>query len=234
MRFVALFKKELREAAPWIILAALAMLLICGGIISSKIRYMSMGGGQIRYSHMQPGSEVRQYYLFTKSELSDCGPVILLVAAGLGMVLAARQFLVPIFLKTWSFTIHRSASPISILLSKTLTKVTALCLGVGAVWTVLFFWASKPGAVRYLPRMVVLWEGWLYVALGMVVYFAVAIISLSTARWYTTRIFPLALALGIFILAVTQSSTVWFVGVTVLGLVILASQVVHALLNREF
>ncbi|HDY65460.1 MAG TPA: hypothetical protein ENH84_04415 [Phycisphaerae bacterium] len=231
MRFVALFKKELREAAPWIILAALVMLLICGGLVNLRMRYM---GGEPPYWRVNPGRTVTLYNLFRRSELADCGPVILLTTAGLGVVLAARQFLMPISLKTWAFTIHRSASPISILLAKVAAAIVALCLGVGAVWTVLFFWASKPGALSYVPRTEVLGEGWLMVALGMVVYFGTALTFLSTARWYTTRIFPLAFATGIFILAIAQSSTAWFVGVMILGLVILASQVVHVLLNREF
>lgn len=234
MRFVALFKKELREAAPWMILAALAMLLFCGGNIVSEMRIMSIGGGQVPYYQLQPGSNVSQFSLFTQSGLAGCGPIIWLIAIGLGMVLAARQFLVPIFMKTWAFTIHRSISPISILLSKVLTTLTALALGVGAVWTILFLWASKPGAIQYIPRVEVLAEGWLYVAFGMVPYFAVATISLSKARWYTTRLFSLAFALVIFCLVVVQSSTAWVVGVMALGLVILASQVTHALLNREF
>ncbi len=231
MRFVALFKKELREAAPWTILAAVVMLLICGSLVSFWMKYT---GGELPYWHVEPGETVTHYNLFRQSVLADCGPVILLTTAGLGLILAVRQFMVPIFLKTWSFTIHRSASPISILLAKVAAAIVSLCLGVGAVWTVLFFWASRPGDLPYVPRPEVLGEGWLMIALGMVAYFGMVLTSLSTARWYTTKIFPLAFAGGVFALVLVQSSTAWFVGVMVIGLVILASQVVHALLNREF
>ena len=124
MRFVALFKKELRETAPWTILAAVVMLLICGGLVSFWMKYT---GGEPPYWRVEPGETVSLYDLLRRSELADCGPVILLTTAGLGVILAARQFMVPISLKTWAFTIHRSTSPISILLAKVFMIAEAGC-----------------------------------------------------------------------------------------------------------
>ena len=72
------------------------------------------------------------------------------------------------------------------------------------------------------------------VAVGMVVYFGAALSAVSTARWYTTRIFGLAFAAGIAMLALMKIGLGLSVAVTLIGMFILASQVTHAILNREF
>ena len=231
MKYLALFRKELREATPWLVLAALAMLLI-GGLLAQNMRGREPRFR--RYRHGQPDSTLRLHTLSRKSVLADCGPVVLLAATGLGLLLAARQFILPSLLKTWAFTVHRSVSRTGVLLVKVAATAVSLSLGVGLLWTGLFLHASRPGALQYLPRPQVLAEGWLMVALGMVVYLGAALSAISTARWYTTRIFPLAFAVGIVTLALVQWGLAWSIAVTLLALVVLGPQLLHAFLHREF
>ena len=231
MRFLALFRKEMREAAPWLVLAAVATLLLGGGAVRSKIaEAQSLPRA---YWPREPGGRVFPFDLLQSSGLQDCGPVVLLAAAGLGLALAVTQFLMPGLLQTWPFTLHRSASPLSILLAKAAATATALCLGVGAVWTGLFLWASRPEALRYRPDVAVLAEGWLMVATGMVVYFGAAASAQSPARWYTTRTLPLFAATGIVVLAFVATSIPGFAAAMLVGVAILAPQVLHLFLNGE-
>ena len=231
MKFLAFLRKELRDAAPFLILAVLTMLLIGGGLWRFEIREASH---RRSYWRGYPGRNRSLYYFARASELRDCAPLILLAAGGLGLLLAGRQFLVPALLKTWSFTLHRSLSPVSILLAKFATAAICLCLGVGAIWTGLFLQAMRPGALAFPPRLQVLAEGWMMVAMGMIVYLGAALSAISPARWYTTRIFGLALAVGIVSLALVQGGLVWSGAVMLVGLAVLVPQLLHAFLNREF
>ena len=210
MRFIALLRKELREILPWLLLAALLMLLIGGGLLRESVRHK------------------RQF------PLSDFGPLLLSLATGLGLVVAGRQFGVPGFLKTWAFTIHRSASWATILLAKLAAASIALVLAIAVLWTVMFFYAVKHELLVRSPGMRILAEGWIYISLGLIAYLAAALVGISTARWYTTRVFPLALALGIGFVALVQTGLAYPLLVIAAGAVLLGSQVVHAFLHREY
>ena len=165
MRFLKLLSKELREAAPFLILTALLVWAIGSGLLygaSPDSSYRGHWGGR-------PGETLHRGDLFVRSSLGDFGPLILLAAAALGLLLAGRQFLLPSLLKTWAFTLHRAVSPLLILLAKITAAAIGLCFCVGVIWTYLFLRASQPGVVLFRPRPLVLAEGWLMVALGLVV-----------------------------------------------------------------
>ena len=98
----------------------------------------------------------------------------------------------------------------------------------------MFLYASRPGAFPYPPAVRTLLEGWIFIALGMVVYSGTALAILSTARWYTTRVLGLALAAGIVSWALVQSSIAGAVFIIFVGLLILLPQIVYLILNREF
>lgn len=230
MRFLKLLSKELREAAPFLILTALLVWAIGSGLLygaSPDSSYRGHWGGR-------PGETLHRGDLFVRSSLGDFGPLILLAAAALGLLLAGRQFLLPSLLKTWAFTLHRAVSPLLILLAKITAAAIGLCFCVGVIWTYLFLRASQPGVVLFRPRPLVLAEGWLMVALGLVVYFGAALSAISTARWYTTRIFGLAAAAGAVLLTLVQSGITVSVIVALIGLGVLVPQVVHVFLNREY
>ena len=234
MRFLALLKKELREALPWFLLAAVVLAFF--GSIS--IRTYSRDWRD-RYEVWHQGSSQQDpylnfYQLRTQPFLRDAAMVLFCTSVGLGVVLAARQFLVPIFLKTWAFTIHRSASRAMILSIKFIAVIIAFVISCGIIWTLFYWYASKPGVFPIPPRTRTLIEGWLFVAAGLVIYFGTALSVLSTARWYTTRIVGLAFAIFILIFALSQTSIPLCIVMIAVGLLILVSQVVHTFLTREF
>ena len=65
MKFIALLKKELREAMPWIILAVISLLVLSWFMISMKVHSMQ----RWPYSPIKNGAIVSQSDIFR----SDCG-----------------------------------------------------------------------------------------------------------------------------------------------------------------
>jgi hypothetical protein len=232
MRFLALFRKELRENLPWMLLAGVALLAIgglntLGSTVSAKIG-MSVGW------YAPPGQPYQVQQALTTSDLAYMAPLLLLVSCGLGLLLAGRQFLFPTVLREWPFTLHRSTTRLAVLLAKLSAAGAAFLLGVGLVWSALYLWASQPGVLAHPVQAAVYWEGWLYVLLGMLAYVAAATSSLSRSRWYTTRLFPLALAAIIICLVLTEWSLLALLAVMIVGLAVLGVQLVALMLYREF
>jgi len=208
------------------------MLLIGGYLVWNRIDD-DRRSPQEAWDH-QPGATAQGYYLLEYSELQSCGPALLLMAGALALTLAVMQFFVPGLAKTWPFTVHRAASREMVLLSKVAAAAVGLSLAVGGVWTVLFLWASRPGALHYMPEPEVLAEGWVMIAAAFVVYVGAAVSALSAARWYTTRIFPLAFGVLIAGLSLFQTGIAASLAWLAIGLVILAAQLLHRFLNGEF
>jgi hypothetical protein len=234
MRFLTLLKKELREALPWFLLAAVVLAFF--GSISMRAysrdwreRYEVWYQGP-----SQQNPDLNIYQLRARPFLRDSAMLLFCTSIGLGVILAARQFLIPIFLKTWAFTIHRSMSRSAILLAKFTSAIIALILSCGIIWTLFYWYALKPGVFLMPPRTRTLVEGWLFVVAGLVIYFGTVLSALSMARWYTTRIVGLCFAACILVAAFLQTSLALCIAVIVIGFVMLVFQVVHTFLRREF
>jgi len=85
-----------------------------------------------------------------------------------------------------------------------------------------------------LPIKRIFIEGWLFVLLGLVVYLSTALTALSTARWYTTKIFGLAFATVIICATIFEWRLGWAFAAIIIGAVILLSQIIDTISNREF
>ena len=77
-------------------------------------------------------------------------------------------------------------------------------------------------------------EGWLFIVLGLVAYLGTALMGLSAARWYTTKIFGLAFATVVICMIFLQWRLSWAFAVVIIGVVVLLSQIIDTFLNREF
>ena len=228
MRFLALLKKELREALPWIVLAGF-ILVFCGALYIGSNMHRFQG-----FKISSPRS-VRMDTFRQELTVRDIGILLLYTSCGLGLVLAVRQFLVPAFLKTWAFTIHRSTSRTAILLAKFTVAIMALILSCGILWTLFYWYASKPGVFEVPLRQRIFGEGWILITLGLVIYFGTALSALSTARWFSTKMFGFAFAaVGTFLLLVMRARLALCLATIIVALVILVSQIIHTFLNREF
>lgn len=241
MRFLALLKKELREALPWLLLAAIILGFFGAIMIQAYSHSWREGQGYTKWSdsyrYDEPDRDdpcVDFYRIRGWSFLRDAAGLLLVISIGLGVVSGARQFLMPLALKTWAFTIHRSIPRTTILWAKFAATAITFTISCGAIWTLLWWYASRPGVLPMPPRTRTLVEGWLFVAVGLVVYFGTVLSTLSIVKWYTTKIFGLAFAPCILFFALSQTSIALCIAMIAVGLLILVSQVINTFLNREF
>ena len=96
MKFAALLKKELRICLPWLLLCIVVFglfgtLTIRGRMLNQK-HYLDQG-----YQDVQP------YYNYVlNTPIYETGPLILMVAMALGVLLAIVQFFLPELFRTWA------------------------------------------------------------------------------------------------------------------------------------
>ena len=231
MRFVALLRKELRESLPWMILAAIILLAIGGFLLREQA---NQGRPSWSYSSLSPGSAVDSYQLTHYSHLKMTGPWLLITSIGLGLVLAVRHFWIPYFTRTWPFLLHRSVSRQMILGAKLTAAIVAFVVSLGSVWVGLYWYACRPQLFMVPPPARIFIEGWLFIVLGLVAYLGATLVNLSTARWYTTKIFGLAFATVVMFMIILQWRLSWAFAMVIIGIVVLLSQIIDAFLNREF
>jgi len=139
-----------------------------------------------------------------------------------------------LFTRTWSFLLHRSVTRLTILWAKLVATALAFVLSIGVVWTGLYWYACRPDLFPIPEPVQTLINGWIYIVMGLVVYLGTALSALSTARWYTSRIFGLAFATLVALVILNQWHPVR-IGVTMaLAVAILLTQIMAAFLSREF
>ncbi len=231
MRFSALVRKEFRESLPWLILAAIVFFAIGGFCLRAKAYQVDRNWD---YSNLSPGSMVEPYWLTRSSPLAATGTWLLLTSIGLGLTLGVRQFWMPHFTGTWPFLLHRSVNRKTILAAKLTAATIAFAISLGTLWLFFYWYANRPELFTIPQTARIFIEGWIFILLGLVVYLGTALAGLSTAKWYTTKIFGLALATIIIIVTFTQWQLVWtFVSITI-GIFILLLQIIGLFLNREF
>ncbi len=231
MRFPALLRKEFRENLPWLILAAIVLFAFGGFCLLAKAYQVDSNR---YYTNLSPGSTVDTYWLTRSSKLAATGMWLLLTSIGLGLTLGVRHFWIPYFTGTWPFLIHRSTSRKTILGAKLAGALIAFVISIGLVWVGLYWYACRPELFTISQTARVFIEGWIFIVLGLVVYLGTALTGLSTAKWYTTKIFGLAFATVIIIVTFTQWRLVWAFVVIAIGIFILLSQIFNTFLNREF
>ena len=107
--------------------------------------------------------------------------------SGLGLVMGIRQFYVPAFDRTWAFTLHRPIGSKHGCSRQVHRGDTGPGPLLGVPWTMLYLYAAAPG--RFMDPVLpgILWEGWLLISLGFVLYLGTAVSSLYRARWYGTK-----------------------------------------------
>ena len=232
MRFSALLRKELRESLPWMLLAAIVFLAI-GGFSIRQAQLHGRYDFSERYFSSRPAIET--YGLQQRrSPLQLIGPVLLLTSLGLGLVLGVRHFWFPYFTRTWPFLIHRSVKRTTIFWAKFAAAIISFLISVAAVWVAIYSYSCDPERFGMLPIKRIFIEGWLFVLLGLVVYLGTALTGLSTARWYTTKIFGLAFATLILCIILFEWRLGWAFAAIIIGAVILLSQIIDTISKREF
>jgi len=231
MRFSALLRKELRECLPWMLLATIAFFAIGGFFLRAEAYDRSY---YWRYSRISPGTTVSHYDLTYYQTLNLTGPWLFFLSIGLGLVIGTRQFWIPHFTRTWPFLLHRSVSRKTILAAKLTAGTIAFVISLGTVWVALYWYACQPEVFIVPPTFRVFIEGWIFIMLGLVVYLGTALSGLSTANWYTTRIFGLVFATVIIVTTLSQCTLVGIFTVIAISVIILLSLIFDTFLRREF
>jgi uncharacterized membrane protein len=231
MRFWVLVRKEFRESLPWLLLAAIVFFGFGGFCLREKAYQVDRNWD---YSNLSPGSIVETYWLTRSSPLAATGTWLLLTSIGLGLTLGVRHFWIPYFTGTWPFLLHRSANRKSILAAKLTTATIVFVISLGTLWLCLYWYANRPELFMIPQTARVFIEGWIFIVLGFIAYLGTALSGLSTAKWYTTRIFGLAFATVIIIVTLSQWRLAWAFVVIAIGVSILLSQIIDLFLNREF
>ena len=232
MRFAALLRKELWESLPWMLLAAIVFLAI-GGFLLREAQLYGIYDWSERYFSSRPITET--YGLqYRHSPLQLIGPVLLFTSLGLGLVLGGRHFWIPYFTRTWPFLIHRSVNKTTIFWAKLAAATITFLISLGAVWIAIYSYSCDPERFAMMPIKRVFIEGWLFILLGLIVYLGTALTALSTARWYTTKIFGLAFATVIIFAAIFEWRLGRVFAAIIIGAVILLSQNIDSILKREF
>ena len=230
MRFSTLLRKELRECLPWMLLAAIVLLVFGGFFLRAEAYYES----DRHYSRLSPGTAVDYYRLTYYPILNVTGPWLFFLSIGLGLVLGVRQFWIPHFTRTWPFLLHRSVSRKTILAAKLTAGTIAFVISLGAIWVGLYWYACRPEVFQIPPTFRVFIEGWIFITLGLVAYLGTALSSLSTANWYTTKIFGLAFATVIIVTTLSQCTLAGIFTAIAVSAAILLSQIFDTFLRREF
>ncbi len=230
MRFSTLLRKELRECLPWMLLAAIAFLALGGFFLRAGVYYE----GDRHYSRLSPGTVVEHHRLTYYSILNITGPLLLCLSIGLGLILGIRHFWIPHFTRTWPFLLHRSVSRKSILAAKLTAGTIAFVISLGTLWVALYCYANRPEvfAIPQTPRVFI--EGWIFIMLGLVTYLGTALLSLSTAKWYTTKIFGLTFAVIVIYTTILQWTFLSAFVVMAVSIAILLSQMFDTFLRRDF
>jgi len=234
MRFWTLLRKEFRESLPWLILAAIVFFCFGGYCLRTFANFGELNRYFPYFPRLSPGSIVEPYQLTHNSPLQMTGVWLSLTSIGLGLSLGIRQFWVPHFTRTWPFLLHRSANRKTILAAKLTTAMLVFVISLGTLWVCLYWYANRPELFTIPQTARVFIEGWIFIALGLIAYLGTALSGLSTAKWYTTRIFGLAFATVIIIVTFAQWRLAWAFVVIALGVLILLSQIIDLFLNREF
>ena len=112
--------------------------------------------------------------------------------------------------------------------------VITLVVFTGGSWTLLFLYASLPKLFVLPPTLRVYIEGWLFISLGLVFYLGIVLSGISTAKWYTTKMFGITFAGIILIVTFMSLDILWAFAVIAAGILILGIQVFSVFLNREF
>ncbi len=230
MRFSTLLRKELRECLPWMLLAAIAFLAVGGFFLRAEAYYENIR----HYSRLSPGTAVDHYRLTYYSILNVTGPWLFCLSIGLGLVLGIRQFWIPNFTRTWPFLLHRSVSRKTILAAKLTATLIAFVISIGPVWVGFYWYACRQEVFPIPPTFRVFIEGWIFIMLGLVAYLGTALSGLSTAKWYTTKIFGLAFATVIIVTTLSQWTLVGIFTVIAISVAILLSLIFDSFLRREF
>ncbi len=231
-RFMALLRKELRESLP--LMSATFLLFVVFSTYSIRITISQGANDYIRHQNIQAGQFMGLFYLFHGYYLHEMAFWIQLTAVFSGLGLGIVHFGVPSITRTWSFLIHRSTKRLSILTAKFLTALITFVLAIGIVWCWVYWYSQQIRLSSFPPHHRVLVEGWIYLAMGCLVYLATALSALNAARWYASKFAPFGFVFLVYAAVVTQGHIPTALMIQGLGIGLLLIQLAHTFNTKAF
>ncbi|HOQ04376.1 MAG TPA: hypothetical protein PKY88_04100 [Anaerohalosphaeraceae bacterium] len=231
MKYLALLRKEIRECLPWVLLAA-GILFVFGFqmLLNNPIQSI------IFPYHLddQANETIESAYLFRPSTVASVGSILLFISLCLGAALSIRQFWFPSFTRTWAFLLHRNITRTAVFLVKITAAVLGFVLSILSIWTLLFLYSVFAADYSPPPMPHVWLEGLFLISQGLVVYFASSLSSVLTAKWYTTRLFPVIFVfMSLYFCFYPKTPALNFL-CTGLSMLILALPLWQEFRNRQF
>jgi hypothetical protein len=134
-----------------------------------------------------------------------------LVSVPLAIALALRQSVGEALRGTWLFLLHRPARRGTIIALKMTVGVVLYLICAALPILTYALWAARPGthASPFEWSMTLwAWQAWLSIA---TLYFAAFLVGMRRARWFGSRLFPLAAA-GVLVLTIQFVPCWWLLG----------------------
>jgi hypothetical protein len=174
--------KELRENARW------AAILFAGVAVSLTLwAAVELPWGRI-----------------DQSIASDEVLAVLLLAAPLGALgLGFLQILPEIQRDAWAFLVHRPVAPTGIFLAKIIVGTGLYFTAILVPFLAVALWTAAGAPEHRVFHPLMLWPGMLIVLASAGLHPAAMLVVLRPARWFGTRLLPLALPSGALLLAVS-------------------------------
>lgn len=192
--FRALMKKELREHFP---VAALGLALGLVAVVLHLQPPSQLGGhytGASVWRFALQGSLRGSETLELPTPIAHgayLGKLALLcyaVGGGLGFLMSCKED----FRKTWSFLLHRPVKPSVVLLAKLAAGTTLYLVATVVPFLLLCWWSSVPRHyyAPWAPEL--MYPGLDLIARGCLIFLGAFLSGAREARWYGTRLAPLA------------------------------------------
>jgi hypothetical protein len=213
----ALTRKELFELAP---VAALALL--------AQFYLMTVGAGLPIGPRLVAGNRI--------PFLNDSLVTWLMLAGGsAGILIGFWQTVGESVRGTWQYLLHRAATRGSILGTKLLTGASVTLLVTGVPLMVYAAWAATPGTHASPFQWRFTLDAWTQVLQVPIAYLAAFLSGLRPARWFGSRLLPLACGLGLLFILQAFDQWGWLMVAPTLAIeAVLLSVIFHEGANRDF
>jgi hypothetical protein len=233
MMFLTLLKKELRESVPYILAAVLLFSIVSFLMINGYIRHQFDADGSF-YWRLDPGQAINLYRIAHSFPVGEVLGWLIACSLGLGLALGIVHFWLPGLTRTWPFLVHRSVTRTAIFKAKLICALLAVPGLLGITWTIIYAYASQKHLFVPVPYTRHLIEGWILIWLGFITYLGTSLSALSSARWYTTRLFGLFFSLlAIFPIGIQHNLGAAFAWIGFIVL-ILGSQILVEFREKQF
>jgi hypothetical protein len=232
MKFFAFIKKDLYETVPIGIFTSLLVSLMLYFVLSDYDilvnNFYNFTPRPDSYSISVEGN----LHFYKKPITEDIMFFFMAFNIVLAIAISAQQFWTPWLIKTWPYHLQRALTRTNIFWAKFVAGILGFAAPLIVLWTGTFLYIRHHFPV---PLGLDIWiEGLPPMCWGIVFYLATALSSLLSARLYTTRFFPLPIALLALLCSIGTLSFWSIVLFSTVISILLICQIIDEIQIREF